>query len=315
MKNLSKKLLAGLLSVAIAGGCAVSSFAAGVLYGDTNGNSQINSADALEVLRHSVGQKILEGDAFTRSDVNFDGVVDSSDALKILLYSVGKISSFSVTADEALKNYSDAIKNARESKPFYRYRTDTVITDADIDVKDSFILDLMGTPAEEMEKEMLDELNIGETETAQSYCKQGSDASFNNLPPLCKLTDTSKFKSVTATELGDGKRKLEITLKDEKNPSADSVVCNLLGATSYDEMLASLEESTEVADGVSVDVNLKELSYKNCWITCVVDTSTGEISELEWNTDIYMSYSVKMIVEVSSTMETSVKTSYWDFQY
>ena len=57
--------------------------------GDVNGDGTINSADALVILKYSVGTANLTGTYLSAADVNKDGKVNSADALKILKYSVG----------------------------------------------------------------------------------------------------------------------------------------------------------------------------------------------------------------------------------
>ncbi|MCI8373713.1 MAG: SH3 domain-containing protein [Lachnospiraceae bacterium] len=64
------------------------------LMGDVDGNSVINSIDALRILRSTVSLEILADDAKKRADVNRDGQVDANDALMILQYITGQISSF-----------------------------------------------------------------------------------------------------------------------------------------------------------------------------------------------------------------------------
>ena len=67
-----------------------------VKYGDVTGEGAINSADALEVLKHAVELITLKGDQFTAADVTGDGNVDSADALDILKYNVELIDHFDV---------------------------------------------------------------------------------------------------------------------------------------------------------------------------------------------------------------------------
>ncbi len=58
--------------------------------GDNDGNGMINSSDALAVLQHAVGSKVMTDDcSLSASDVNNDGAINSSDALAILQISVG----------------------------------------------------------------------------------------------------------------------------------------------------------------------------------------------------------------------------------
>lgn len=56
--------------------------------GDVNGDSRINSTDALMVLQHVVGSKILSSAQINIADMNSDGKLNSLDALMILRVSV-----------------------------------------------------------------------------------------------------------------------------------------------------------------------------------------------------------------------------------
>ncbi len=70
------------------------SFCGSDVWGDLNGNGQIQSVDAQIVLMHAVGLSVADT---TRGDVAQDGVVDPRDALVILSYVVGlDVSAFRV---------------------------------------------------------------------------------------------------------------------------------------------------------------------------------------------------------------------------
>lgn len=58
--------------------------------GDVNNDKNINATDALLVLQHTVGKKLLTGNALIAADVTKDDAVNATDALSILRYSVGK---------------------------------------------------------------------------------------------------------------------------------------------------------------------------------------------------------------------------------
>ena len=93
-----KKIFTSILCFILAAAFCINSMAA-VNFGDVNGDKKINSSDALQVLRHSVGSVSLKGDYLKAADVSGDGKVNSSDALLILNYSVGKISRFPAEDD------------------------------------------------------------------------------------------------------------------------------------------------------------------------------------------------------------------------
>ena len=57
--------------------------------GDCNGDGKVNSSDALQVLKYSVGSMAFDQKSISAGDTNKDGKVNSSDALQILKYSVG----------------------------------------------------------------------------------------------------------------------------------------------------------------------------------------------------------------------------------
>ena len=59
------------------------------LYGDLNNDREVNSADALFVLRMSVGLEKQTVENKTPADVDGNGVIDSADALSILRFSAG----------------------------------------------------------------------------------------------------------------------------------------------------------------------------------------------------------------------------------
>lgn len=57
--------------------------------GDVDGNGEVNSADALCALEHSIGHRELTGVKQKSADMNSDGIVNSADALEILQNSIG----------------------------------------------------------------------------------------------------------------------------------------------------------------------------------------------------------------------------------
>lgn len=69
---------------------------ASVIYGDINGDEEVDSADAALALKYDAGSIDLTDDQITAGDVNGDGEVDSADAGLILKYDAGDIDSFPV---------------------------------------------------------------------------------------------------------------------------------------------------------------------------------------------------------------------------
>ena len=69
-----------------------------VRFGDVNEDGDVNAADALRVLLHAVGKRLLTDNAFLAADVDGSGGLDAKDALLILKKAVGKIDAFPVEA-------------------------------------------------------------------------------------------------------------------------------------------------------------------------------------------------------------------------
>ncbi len=68
-------------------------------YGDVNGDSEINSLDAAQTLKHDAKLIVLEGNALTCGDVNGDGETNSLDAAQILKYDAKLIIAFPVDGE------------------------------------------------------------------------------------------------------------------------------------------------------------------------------------------------------------------------
>ncbi len=87
-----------------------SGFAASI--GDVNGDSKVNSVDALAVLQHSTKVALLSAEAQKVADVNWDGTINSSDALEILLVATGIKASFPKKPEKdppASKSYEGSV--------------------------------------------------------------------------------------------------------------------------------------------------------------------------------------------------------------
>ncbi len=323
LNRFSKRVLAALLSLFIAAGSMTAALAADVKYGDADGNGAVNSSDALEVLFHATEKKLLTGDALVAADVNGDGNINSSDALEILFYSVEKIKSFSVenavafpkNNQEALKIYADALKKAMNAKPSYDFEMSTTVKDVDVDVSGAlaFLLPLFGYSADELEEEFKSEM-LKQNMHEQTFVKKGSVASLNNLPAECELTDASVLASVSYKSVQNGKLRIELRFKDEKNPEPGSPLGKALGIADYNSVLAGLQESAEEEEGANLTLN--ELSYKNCYIICEIDCLTGEFVNLEWNTDMFTDTSMSMSgIDVVAKMTNSINSVYTGFEY
>ena len=303
MKNLTRKIISFLLSAVIACGTVTAVSASAVKYGDADGDGFVNSNDALAVLEHSIQKKLIAGGLFVYADVNGDGTVNSIDALEILKFSVGMITKFSAdpsavpdTGDEILAAYASAVKKARESRPSYFLTNDTYCTDATVKVNDPFgILKLGGMSKSELEKETRQEAmdSINQNPHYESAMPKNSTNSFNNLPAVCTLTDSSKLKSISMSVLPNGNYSIKIKFNNEKNPKSSGVLCKVMGIADYDATLAELKEDVDVegAEGLA-SVELDELSYNNAWITCEINPAENELVDYQFGFTCYTASTV-----------------------
>ena len=108
---LMKKILAAVLSLAVAG-CAAASFTpvavcedrvSDYFYGDVNRDGSVTAADALLTLQYAVKKVDLENEQLYLADVNGSGRVISSDALLILQFVVKKLEKFEVGEHPVIK--------------------------------------------------------------------------------------------------------------------------------------------------------------------------------------------------------------------
>ncbi len=135
MKSSLKKIFAAVLAVIIAFSLITASLAA--YKGDLNADGNVNSTDALIVLKHSVGTYDGELD-MTVADLTGDGKINSTDALKILKISAGLEEKEEIpeepdeptiptTMAEIAEAYNNAVNKVIDEKAGYKKaRTATV---------------------------------------------------------------------------------------------------------------------------------------------------------------------------------------------
>ena len=313
MNRRIKRLISAVLSVIIAGSCAAAGYAANVKYGDLNSDGTINSTDALIVLTATVGSRKLTADETKRGDVDGNGVINSSDALDILLYSVGSLKKFKVensvpsNGDEILALYSSAVKKARKEIPSYRLKMVSETKDPKIEV--TGLIPVSKDDLKQMEDEMLT------SEKYQTFYAQKDPDGLADFVSECKLTDSSKLKSITAAALDNGNYKIDIKFNDESKPKASGVVCTALGLADFSTMESELIEQSSV-EGIQLSVQIKDFAYKNCYISCEINPATNEFVRLELNADMYISTSVPLgIGTITTTVTEGATNTYWDFAY
>ncbi len=315
-KSLCRRFLAFGLSLIVAGSFMVTASAADGKYGDVNGDNLINSADALQILKHSVGSSKIDSSKLVWADVTGEGEITSMDALDILMVTVGKKAKFAVeinieapaTKNEMLNLYANAVSKARQDIPSYRLKYSTNTKDSEVSGP---LLVLIGKEAaEELEKELTT------NDSYQNLFAQGTTGAINNLPVELTVKDYSKYKSIAFQELSDGNYKVIIDFKNESNPKAGSTIVKVMNLPDYETMKKQFEEQMNGMNSeVPMTVTLNSMEYQNCRITCVVDSTTGEIISLVTTSDmvVEMEMNVGLAMDVKTT--TTTVAEYSNFSY
>lgn len=245
--------------------------------GDVNGDGNVNSSDALLVLKHAVKKSELTGKPLQQADVNKDGAINSSDALVILKISVGMEEEDPKPSDKedivALYNTS-LINSAEQSKLVLDISTD-------VSVKvNKFLLD--GEEDEELTKIFEDGLNETEYEDIKltfvnGETEDGITAKEVLTDSLSALTD--KIETATAVPHGDG---YKITLKFY--PVSETLTGDELAASGYDSYKIEISkfEILAVTDGQGRLMLLDYYTYANVKAT----TTTEEGVKMSMDFDI-----------------------------
>lgn len=323
MNKTLKRIVSLLLAVFMVLSCAVlvsaEEAAVGFKYGDITADGSINSSDALSVLRHSVGAALLEGNAFKAADVNGDGNINSSDALLILQYSVGSVKLFPVeikvpmpqTKAEILALYTKTINEARAEIPAYKLNL----------TSQAIRVDLSGSMVSLMTKEEIaaQKENMMKKSEYQNLLRADSATALSNLPAECRVTDPAKFKDITCKQLADGNYQIDIIFKNEKDPKAGSPIVTMLNLPDKATFVKTMEEDVETTMGgsdIPVTVEVDNMEYQNCSISCVINPRTGELVSMNTTSDMVSSVSM-YILFYSMTTDTTARTSlaYSNFIY
>lgn len=320
MKNISKRILALLMSLVILSCLAVNVSAGEIKYGDLNNDTKVNSIDALIVLQHSVKVALIPEEKTVIADVNGDGRINSLDALEILMVSVNQLPYFSAEVtvkapkndNEIIALYNNAVKKARDEIPAYKLGLTSKATS----------IELSGTLVEPLPPEEVEALkqDMFKEENYSNIMHQGSATALNNLPVLSGITDASAFKSVSFEKLSTGEYSVVIKLKDEKNPKADSTVVSLFGLPDYEAMKESLVEDMSGSAGeneVPMTTKVGDMYYKNGYISFVLDPRTGEFVSIDMSVDMSVSTKTSVAIVLTLNMDATMRTQmeYTNFVY
>ncbi len=244
-----KKIIAVISALSIAASLTIGTSAANL--GDVNGDGKINSADALSVLKYSVGIS-EKGFIKANADVNRDGSINSVDALKILKVSVGleMMDDTPISEKEIVDFYNTALNKTYSQAKKIKIVTDEVCTYTFNGEKTVFGSDPIETEAEFVNG--LDE----------------DDFPVSAYGPDTKLTE-DMLNSVAFIK-NSNSNEIRMVIKPEKVAVRKDSVYNAAGGFPFESSF----DGTELKDYTSGSV-----TYTGTEIKAVIDNS-GRVTEL-----------------------------------
>ena len=314
MRKLTEKVISGFLSLTVIASYPTMCGAKTVRFGDVNGDSAVNAADALAVLNYYVGNIELSAEMQIRADVNADKSVNSVDALEILRYTVGTIDRFkaedseTVDVTEAVNAYNKAVERVKSFKPFYTLTENVSNTVDDIKVSSKNPL-ITSARLREIEERTKQENSYNKSYS--SIIKQKSDDSAKKMLGMLDETDISRYADVECTKNESGHYLINVKFKDEKNPTESSRIVKVLGCDSYDTAKKKIESENEVG-GAKSNVEAFDFVYKDCFLKCEIDPLTSEFIEIEWSVSCVSSSKVTTVgltAEMTATGKNGARYS------
>lgn len=268
-------------AVAITASASAMALAANYM-GDVNDDGKVNSADALAILRYTVG---IDGTEINlkKADVNSDGSINSSDALKVLRMSVSLEDLIEIKEEnneegktpvdfdkaEAVEYYNNALKKA--------YASENVTIDKKTDVKVK--IDNLSA-FKDLANSLIDKYAVP-TEATETF-KSEPEKAEKFLVPTALEADGAKEAKVEATENG---YKVTITLVSE--------TVDYKTAPKYNTQASlPLTGIAELAAQNNVTVKSSSFNYSGTILTAEIDKD-GNILSLNHTMPLKLSAKVR----------------------
>ena len=242
---------------------------------DVNGNGEIEAEDARLALRLSVGLDFsTDPKNVHAADVNGDGQIGADDARTILRLAV-KLESYTpedmlympMSKLEILMAYAKAVRTAAVYKAGYTKTQSNKIANAD-----------MCTAAAALFRSTLG--TKGANNGSKTYARDTADAA-NNLYP-CTLISDKNISSASCTLDKDGKYRLNIKFKDEKDYYGSSDVGKIMPVKTTAYFADSFKDNSWWNGTRESNALTKfELTYSGCAVDAVIDNETGKLDSVK----------------------------------
>lgn len=284
--------------------------------GDVTNDGEINSSDALAVLRYAVGLETESEIETNVADVNSDGTINSSDALSILRIVVGMDEKVEIpeepsapaTAEEIVALYNDSVNKVVNEKAGYSKERITTIIEMNggalMSMAEGVVKDFLGEGSKTYTN------NKGVAKYLLSSTLTASDVT----SAVCE--DTGDSYTITLN-LKDGTSSATKTAKTDTSPLAK---CGLLTGNvanpDYDYLSSGSIYASVTAENVKVDKIVA--NNTNAKIIAVVEKESGNLVSLtvsyDWTIEMTkVKYAFITVNNADGKAQTEVE--FTDFQW
>lgn len=269
-----------------------------VMYGDIDGNGIVDTEDARLALKAASGlYSLTDDETLIKADIDRDGSVTVYDARQILkatagltsLQPTGSFSGFDGggifnTDDELIEYFNSALNKIKIAEPEYSYSAGFTKTSTDklneFQIKKIEFLGVdIGSSAEKITEEVKDMIIAEDDDNTEIIVAAGSSdfdlMSIERSPYVSKLTVADVYGAAASYDAQNGEVTITIAIADtqEENiakSSYEKVFNTDLVLEKSSKILKKLVSNTVVNSTVTSD-------FKNCVLTAVIDTATGNI--------------------------------------
>lgn len=318
MKKITSKIICAATAFSVVASCSCFSLAAGYM-GDIDKDGSVNSADALEILKYSVG--LTDTIDIACADMDGDKSVNSTDALIVLQTAVGTIAPVEIKSEpsasklttkaEIITAYNNAINKAVNEKAGYSK------------VRTSEITKMEGAESLMKLKVASEAVNgflgIGETK----YTNTKGNTKYLSAASLTE----SDVKSATAQNISGDVYKLTIELADGKSTAptvsdtSPIIRTGLLGGNENTNTDYDYKSAANIYNGINstgeATVKSVEQTTTKGKIVVTIDIATGKITDatISWNWTASLNEIKYSIIKVSGKGIANTSVTYNNFSW
>ena len=285
---------------------------------DVDGNGLVEAADARQALRLSVGLDFDTDPKYVHAaDVNGDGQIGADDARTILrlavqleTYKPEDLLYMPMSKLEILMAYTEAVRTAATFRAGYTKNQSNKIEKDDMCPAAAMLFrSTLGTK--------------GEANGSTTFARDTADA-VNNLYP-CTLISDSNIAAASCSADKDGKYRISIKFKDEKDYFGSSDVGKIIPVKTTAYFADSFKDNSWWNGTRESNALTKfDLTYTGCAVDAVIDRETGKLDSVKQTAGYHfaldgrvngLAISSKMWKTGDATLDRVETTDYTNFIY